>query len=703
MKLFLYRYRFILSCVPLFVAGALILNYVNSSISKKEEDKRKIELEGAHEDAKSLIQNQVNSLAILTSGIGSYIKYADSLPDSKKLRNYVGTLVDHLDYDDSLIVSFIDTSFEFVSTFSRTHNDPSSLVGTNVAQFRSQEELNKLRYAMEHEEIVMFEPFNLVEGWPGIAMHFGIYRDNKPVGYVVPVINLEYILEGIYDQKNTSKFVYQFQTSKKNFFDRFTVYDGSEVFNDRVDSEYWGTSGVDSTQFITSELDIFDYKLTIGTAHKKELETSSFLSTLMYLWLFLLALFISFVIWQMTRSNKLAKKLQIAKTQLERLSIVAQETENIVLIMDAEGNVEWVNESFERLNQVTYDELIADRGKNIRDISNSDTIKHLIDQAIDTKKPVQYDSLNTRNEGQRVWESSTLTPIYNDQGTLTNLIIIDTDITERKDAEDLLIEKTKEIVDSINYAKRLQEAILPSRDFIKGHFPESFILYSPKDIVAGDFYWFEEIEDFLYIAVADCTGHGVPGAMVSVVCNNALNKAVIEEGLRDPGEILDRASDLVTSRFNSSSNVKDGMDISFCRIDKKKRELAYSGAYSPIYLVNQLTDVNAELKFRSETHWLKEIKANKQPIGSYEHRTKFDTHKLELEENQALYLFSDGYYDQFGGEKGKKFKTANFKRLLLKIHGNPMSSQIKSLSDSLEEWKGDFEQVDDICVIGLKI
>lgn len=689
--------------MPLFIAGGLILNYVNNSISNKEEDKRKTELTAAHEDAKNLIQNQVNSLAILTAGIGSYIKYADSLPDSETLRKYVGTLVDHLDYDDSLIVSFIDTSFEFVSTFSRTHDDPSSLVGSNVRQFRSTDELNKLRFAMEHEEIIMFEPFNLIEGWPGIAMHFGIYRNNQPVGYVMPVINLAYILEGIYNQKNTSKFVYQFQTSEKYFFDRYAVYDGSEVYSSRFDEEYWIHSGVDSSLFITSEIDIFGYDLTIGTAHKTETISSSVLSTLMYLWLFLLAIFISFVIWQMTRSNKLAKKLQAAKTQLERLSIVAQETENIVLIMDGEGNVEWVNQSFERLNQVTYDELIADRGRNIRDISNSDTIKRLIDQAIETKKPVQYDSLNTRNEGQRVWESSTLTPIYNDNGVLTNLIIIDTDITERKDAEDLLIEKTKEMVDSMNYAKRLQEAILPSKEVIASHFLSSFILYSPKDIVAGDFYWFEEIEDYLYIAVADCTGHGVPGAMVSVVCSNALNKAVIEEGLRDPGIILDRASDLVTSRFNSSSNVKDGMDIAFCRIDKKKRELAYAGAYSPIYLVNQRSSEDLEIKFQTDTHWLREIKANKQPIGSYEHRTSFNTHLVQLDENQSLYLFSDGYYDQFGGVKGKKFKTANFKRLILKVHNDSMESQLKSFSDSLDVWKGDFEQVDDICIIGLKI
>ncbi|MBL4704020.1 MAG: SpoIIE family protein phosphatase [Flavobacteriales bacterium] len=357
---------------------------------------------------------------------------------------------------------------------------------------------------------------------------------------------------------------------------------------------------------------------------------------------------------------------------------------------------------FRTAQSTYYEELIANHGKNIRDISNSDRIKKIIDQAIETRKPVHYDSLNTRNEGQRVWEGSTLTPIYNNQGKLIKMIIIDTDITERKDAEDLLKEKNKEILDSINYAKRLQDAILPSKQSILEHFPSSFVLYKPKDIVAGDFYWLEQVDQYVFFAVADCTGHGVPGAMVSVVCSNALNKAVMEERLTDPGEILDRITDLVIDRFGTDASVRDGMDISLCRLDQHG-ELAYAGAYSPLYLVNQLNEHSLDEKFKSATHWIKEIKANKQLIGWYEHRSKFTTHFIKMAPKQSLYLFTDGFYDQFGGPKGKKFKTANFKRLILKIHDKSMKEQGQIMDQTIEEWKGEFEQVDDICVIGIRI
>lgn len=256
--------------------------------------------------------------------------------------------------------------------------------------------------------------------------------------------------------------------------------------------------------------------------------------------------------------------------------------------------------------------------------------------------------------------------------------------------KNLIEEKQKEIVDSISYAKRLQQAILPPMSFVKQHLPQSFILYKPKDIVAGDFYWMEKIGDKLFLAAADCTGHGVPGAMVSVVCSNALNRTVKEFNIQEPGKILDKVRDLVIETFEKSeSEVKDGMDISLCSLDLKNKSMVWAGANNALWIIRK-----GELI---------EYKANKQPIGKTEAPTPFTTHKIQLEVDDLLYLFSDGYADQFGGGKGKKFKYKQFLELLIKIHQQPLEEQKQTIDTTIENWKGKLEQVDDILVIGIRI
>ena len=251
-----------------------------------------------------------------------------------------------------------------------------------------------------------------------------------------------------------------------------------------------------------------------------------------------------------------------------------------------------------------------------------------------------------------------------------------------------LEETHKEIADSINYAKRIQQAILPSAVQTQELLPNSFILYKPKDVVAGDFYWLEETNKGILFAAADCTGHGVPGAMVSVVCNNALNRSVREYGLTDPGEILDKAREIVIQEFGKASEeVKDGMDIALCSLDNKI--LSYAGAHNPLWIIR-----NGEVI---------ETKANKQPIGQFDKQKPFTTHSIELLEGDSIYVFSDGYVDQFGGIKGKKFKTKAFRELLLSIQDKTMNEQNDLIDKAFETWRGDLEQIDDVCVIGLKI
>ncbi|CAG0996493.1 MAG: tetratricopeptide repeat protein [Bacteroidetes bacterium] len=266
-------------------------------------------------------------------------------------------------------------------------------------------------------------------------------------------------------------------------------------------------------------------------------------------------------------------------------------------------------------------------------------------------------------------------------------------------------EKNKEILDSIKYAKRLQEAILPPKRLVKEWLPNSFIIYKPKDIVAGDFYWMESYNETIYFAAADCTGHGVPGAMVSVICCNALNKSLIEENITEPAKILDRTRDLIIERFSrSEEDMKDGMDISLCSIDWKKMELSWAGANNPVWIINpnRLGWPENVILFPDNKSGA-EIKANKQPIGNYVNASGFTNHSIKLEPGDTIYIFTDGFQDQFGGEMGKKFKASNLKNLLSSIYLKNMDEQKNIISETFEDWKGNLEQIDDVCVIGVRV
>lgn len=267
-------------------------------------------------------------------------------------------------------------------------------------------------------------------------------------------------------------------------------------------------------------------------------------------------------------------------------------------------------------------------------------------------------------------------------------------VEEQKKTVDLafneLEEKNQEILDSIKYAKRIQSAVLPPTKIVKEYLPSSFILYKPKDIVAGDFYWLEHKDDKVLFAACDCTGHGVPGAMVSVVCVNGLNRSVREHGLTEPGQILDQTREIVIQEFEKSEEeVKDGMDIALCSLEGNV--LKYAGAHNPLWVI------------RNGAEEVEEIKADKQPIGKFDVQVPYTTHEVVLQPGDSIYIFSDGYVDQFGGEKGKKFKSANFKKLLLSIQNEPMDKQKNIIDEMFESWKGNVEQIDDVCVIGVRV
>lgn len=264
------------------------------------------------------------------------------------------------------------------------------------------------------------------------------------------------------------------------------------------------------------------------------------------------------------------------------------------------------------------------------------------------------------------------------------------DNKEIKLQKEIIENKSKEVEASITYARRIQSAILPPDNFISTLLPSSFVLYQPKDIVSGDFYWVEKVGRKILIAVVDCTGHGVPGAMVSVVGNNALNRTIKEFKLTEPALILDKLNSLVEETFEKSENeVKDGMDISLCSFDPDTLQLEWAGANNPIWILNG--------------EGMKEIKGDKQPIGKFIHRKPFTSHKIQLKKGDSFYLFSDGLADQFGGPRGKKFKYKQFMNLLIESKSMSKANQKEILLKSLQAWKGDLEQIDDICVVGVEV
>lgn len=263
----------------------------------------------------------------------------------------------------------------------------------------------------------------------------------------------------------------------------------------------------------------------------------------------------------------------------------------------------------------------------------------------------------------------------------------------------IIQEKNKDIFDSINYAERIQNALLPSHEKIAQSLSDFFVLYKPKDVISGDFYWYAKVrttpkdgteeEEVFVIAAVDCTGHGVPGALMSIIGSTILNQTLTNAAINTPAEALTFLNRQINRTLNT---IKDGMDISLCAVNLKSRQLQFAGANNSVYIVR-----NRELI---------EIKADKQSIGAdVEHADIkiFKNNLFQLEKGDCVYLFTDGYADQFGGSSGKKFKYKQFHEVLIEHYEKPMEEQCKILDQRHQTWKGTLEQVDDILVIGFRV
>jgi serine phosphatase RsbU (regulator of sigma subunit) len=290
--------------------------------------------------------------------------------------------------------------------------------------------------------------------------------------------------------------------------------------------------------------------------------------------------------------------------------------------------------------------------------------------------------------------------------------IIKKQTAELQQQKDEIEHKNKEITDSIYYAKRIQDAIMPSNEYIKNMFSDSFVFFKPKDIVSGDFYWANLRENNAILAAVDCTGHGVPGAFMSMMGNDYLNDIIVDSKVNKPDEILNLMRSGIIKALKQrgeSGESKDGMDMALVNLDKTNLLLEYAGANNPIYIVREKNQpiIENALIFSSENDKkvLYEIKGNKFPVGIHMGTTlqPFFKHQIKLVKGDVFYIFSDGYADQFGGPAAKKLKYNQFKKYILESMFLTMEEQKIYLEQKLNEWQGDLEQVDDVLVIGVRI
>ena len=562
-----------------------------------------------------------------------------------------------------------------------------------------------------------------------------------------------------------------------------------------------------------------------------------------------------------------AEIIESYNEELERLSIVASETDNSIIIMDAKGNFEWINDAYQKLYGITSEELKLLIGKNIVDVSSYGNIDEVLKSVISTKKSATYNSETVNSNRDKIYSQTTLSPVLKDTGDIRNIVLVDSDITDLKESEKQILNQNEEILqqreelltqrdalqesgehvkniiaslpdaafviddngfvvywnkaiegltgvkaeniiglgnyeyalpfynerkpilidlvtkeieilekeyknivvkgnviqaeaytkdskgeeryisatatalydlsgkykgaieimhditqrkkeqeallkqkaeienqnsritkqateikDSINYAAKIQQAILPSEEEIVKVLPNHFIFYKPKDIVGGDYYWIDEVNNKTIVAAVDCTGHGVPGGFMSMLGVSLMNEIILEKKICSPDEILNSLRKLIIDSLRQATGEnrnRDGMDMSICVIDKENGIVEFASANNPIYILR-----NNEVII---------IKGDRMPIGKHRRdNTPFAKQTFKIEKNDTIYLFSDGFVDQIG-ITGRKFLAKNFRDVLLKIHQNDLTTQKQLLEELYTTWKGDYQQIDDILIIGVRI
>jgi len=408
------------------------------------------------------------------------------------------------------------------------------------------------------------------------------------------------------------------------------------------------------------------------------------------------------------------EELILINKELEKLSIVASNTDNAVVIMDKNGNFEWINDGFTKMYGYNLNELLDNLGKNLASASFKNNISELIDKCLTDKKSIIYESQIKHKEGNNIWVQTTLTPILNNKKQVYKLVAIESNITKIKKAEEEIKEKNVELTrqrdeikqkndyinDSIIYSKRIQHATLASKEDLEKYF-DFFLIYIPKDIVSGDFYWFTSLPatntepEKLFVAVVDCTGHGVPGALLSMIGSRLLTEIVAINKITSPAKILEELNINLGKTLKSIREIKDGMDVALCSFEKNIEDnysVVYAGAKLPLVIYSQ------------KEKEVKRFRGTRKSIGQY-YLTKdvsFEEISFTISTKDTLYLYTDGIID-IANPNHKKFGTTRLLKLFKNIGHLDMKEQESIISKEISEWQQDSLQRDDITLLGLKL
>ena len=379
--------------------------------------------------------------------------------------------------------------------------------------------------------------------------------------------------------------------------------------------------------------------------------------------------------------------------EIERMSQIASESDNAIRVYDNMGRTIWVNPGYSRMYGYSIEELNQDETLGLSKKTPID-IRKIIKTWDYEKQSIGLEAEIRNKWNIKLWVQTTLSPIYDDDDMeIIQMIAIDTNITALKKAQQDIVSMNEEITASITYAKHIQDAMLSPIEVLTKHYPNSFCYYKPRSIVSGDFYWMSESNGRIIVACADSTGHGVPGAFLSLIGISFLSKIVNERGIVQPAIILNRLRNNVISHLHQAQSelqAGDGMDMSIISIDKHNNIMEFAGAMNPMYIIREGKII--------------ELKPDRMPVGYYDNEVRsFSPSRVELKPNDQLYMFSDGYYDQFGGSEGLKMKTQKFKEILLNCCHKSNNEQIEILESEFANWKGKHAQVDDILVMGIQI
>lgn len=406
--------------------------------------------------------------------------------------------------------------------------------------------------------------------------------------------------------------------------------------------------------------------------------------------------------------------LTTLKTNYE--SIIDQANDAMLVIDIVDGKIHQANPSAAELLGYSVEELLKKSLFNLHPEEYLDKSSHVVADVWEKGGLIYRDIPFRTKKGELlpVECSAKVAPFAGRPA----IVIYARDIRERMrmekeihDQKEIIEEKNKSITESIEYAKNIQEAILPNRENLKNHVSDAFILYMPKDIVSGDFYWYTRKENNLLFAAVDCTGHGVPGALMSIIGNSGLNDIVNSKNIHIPGDILNQLRDDVIHTLRQADmghERKDGMDIALCNLDVTKNKLQYAGAFNSLWIVRKNIENSTLVKSGEVVPYIPgvgEVKADKFPVGTFIGRdlVPFHNHEIELEKGDCIYIFTDGFADQFGGPKGKKYKYKHLLELLAANSGKPMTEQKALLRKAYLDWRGNLEQIDDVLIIGVRI